>query len=74
MLLPAIPGSPVGFGGTLSSSDSDPAGQDGPYGTDGPVDNLGTLSPSTSMSEILVDPGGMSIPSVWMCQDCARLC
>ena len=58
-----IPGSPVGFGGTLSSSDSDTAGQDGPYGTDGPVGHLGTLSPSTSTSEILVDPGGMSTSS-----------
>ena len=37
MLLPAIPGSPVGLWGTLSSSDSDPAGQDGPYG---PVGHL----------------------------------
>ena len=60
MLLPAIPGSPVGLWGTLSLSDSDPAGQDGPYDTGGPVGHLGTLSPSTSTSEILVDPGGMS--------------
>ena len=48
MLLPAIPVSPVGFWGKLSSSDSDPVGQDGPYGADGPVGHLGTLSPSTS--------------------------
>ena len=67
MLLTAIPGSPVGFGGTLSSSDSDTAGQDGPYGTDGPVGHLGTLSPSTSTSEILVDPGGMSTSSDLAC-------
>ena len=60
MLLPAIPVCPVGIWGTLSLSDSDPAGQDGPYVTGGPVDHLGTLSPSTSTSEILVDPGGMS--------------
>ena len=63
MVLPAIRGSPVGFWGTLPSSDSDPAGQDGPYGTDGPVGHLGTLCPSTSTSEILVDPGGMSTSS-----------
>ena len=60
MLLPAIPGIPIGFWGTLSSSDS---GLDGPYGTDGPVGHLETLSPSTSTSEILVDPGGMSTSS-----------
>ena len=47
MLLPAIPVGPVGFWGTLSSSDSDPVGQDGPYGADGSVDHLGMLSPST---------------------------
>ena len=44
----------------MSSSDSDPADQDGPYVTGGPVGHLGTLSMSTSASEILVDPGGMS--------------
>ena len=44
----------------MSSSDSDPVGQDGPYGADGPVGHLGTLSPSTSTYEILEDPGGMS--------------
>ena len=60
MLLPAIPVSPVGFWGTLSSSDSDPVGQDGPYGADGPVGHLGTLSLSTSTYEILEDPGGTS--------------
>ena len=37
--------------GTLSSSDSDPAG--------GPVGHLGTLPPTTSESGVLVDPGGM---------------
>ena len=60
MLLSAIPVSPVGFWGTLSSSESDPVGQDGAYGADGPVGHLGTLSPSTSTYEILEDPGGMS--------------
>ena len=60
MLLPVTPGSPVGLGETLSSSDSDPVGHDGPYVTGGPVGHLGTLSPSTPTSEILVDPGGMS--------------
>ena len=62
MLLPAISVNPVGIWGTLSSSDSDPASQDGPHVTGGPVGHLGTLSPSTSESEILVDPGGM-LPS-----------
>ena len=57
MLLPAIPVSPVGFWGTLSSSDSDP---DGPYGADGPVGHLWTLSLSTSTYERLKDPGGTS--------------
>ena len=47
MLLPAIPVDPVGLWGTLSPSDSDPAGQDGPYVTGGPVGHIGTLSPST---------------------------
>ena len=60
MLLPAIPVGPVGFWGTLSSSDSDPVGQDGPYGADGPVGHLGTLSPSTSTYEILEDHRGTS--------------
>ena len=32
------------------------------YVTDGPVGQIGTLSPSTSSSEILVDPGG-TLPS-----------
>ena len=54
MLLPAIP---VGIWGTLSSSDSDPARQDGPHVAGGPVGHLGTLSPSTSESGILVDHG-----------------
>ena len=44
----------------IASSDSDPAGQDGPYSTGGPVGRLGTLSLYTSTYEILVDPGGMS--------------
>ena len=60
MLLPAIHVSPVGFWGTLSSSDSDPVGQDGPYGADGSVGHLGTLSLSTPTYEILEDPGGTS--------------
>ena len=54
MLLPAIPVTPVGIWGTLSSSDPDPAGQDGPHVTGGPVGHLGTLSPSTTESGILV--------------------
>ena len=44
----------------MSSSDSDPVGQDGPYGADGPVGHLRTLSPFTSTYEILEDPGGTS--------------
>ena len=59
MLLPAIPVRPVGIWGTLSSSDSDPAGRDGLHVTGGPVGHLGTLPPTTSESGILVDPGGM---------------
>ena len=59
MLLPAIPVSPVGIWGTLSLSDSDPAGQDGSHGTGGSVGHLKTLSPTTSESGILVDPGGL---------------
>ena len=59
MLVPAIPVSLVGIWGTLSSSDSDPTGQDGPHVTGGPVGHIGTLSPTTSASGILVDPGGM---------------
>ena len=60
MLLPALPVNSVGFWGILSSSDSDPVGQDGPYGADGPVGHLGTLSLSTSTNERLEDPGGTS--------------
>ena len=68
MLLPAIsagipfsvgPVGPVGLCGTLSLSDSDSAGPDGPYVAGGPVGPFGTLSPSASESAILVDPGGM---------------
>ena len=60
MLFPAIPVSPIGFWCTLSSSDSDPVGQDGLCGADGPVGHLVTLSPSTSTYEMQEDPGGMS--------------
>ena len=59
MLLPAIHVRPVGIWGTLSSSDYDPAGQNGPHVTGGSVGHLETLSPATSESGILVDPGGM---------------
>ena len=59
MLLPAIPVRPVGIWGTLSSSDSDPAGWDGSHVTGGPVGHLGMLPPTTSESGVLVDPGGM---------------
>ena len=52
----------VSAGGTLYVSESDLTGPDGPYVTDGPVGQIGTLSPSTSSSEILVDPGG-TLPS-----------
>ena len=48
-------------GGTLSPSEYDltgPNGPNGPYVTGGPVGQIGTLSPSTFSSEILVDPGG----------------
>ena len=51
---------PVGRWGTLPPSVSDPAGPVGQSVIGGPVDHLGTLSPSTSTSETLVDPGGMS--------------
>ena len=64
MLLLAIPVSPVGIWGTLSSSDSDPAGQDGLHVTGGLVGHLGTLYPTTSESGILVDPGGMFSPDL----------
>ena len=47
-------------GGTLSPSVSDLSGKRGPYVTDGPVGHSGTLSSSTSMTEILEDPGGTS--------------
>ena len=46
-------------GGTLSPSESDPTG---PYVPGGPVGQIRTLSPSTSASAILVDPGG-TLPS-----------
>ena len=61
MLLPAIPVRPVGhmIWGTLSSSDSDPAGRDGSHVTGGPVGHLGTLTPTTSESGVLVDSGVM---------------
>ena len=59
MLLPALPVGPLCLCGTLSQSDSDPAGPDGPYVTSGPVIKTGTLFPSASESAILVDPGGM---------------
>ena len=59
ILLPAIPVRPFGIWGTLSSSDSDPAGRDGSHVTDYPVGHLGTLPPTTSESGVLVDPGGM---------------
>ena len=59
MLLPIIPVRPVGIWGTLSSSDSDPAGRDGSHVTGGPVGHLGTLPRTTSESGVLVDPGGM---------------
>ena len=49
-------------GGMLSPSESDLTGPNGPYVTGGPVGQIGTLSPSTSSSEILVDPGG-TLPS-----------
>ena len=45
-------------GGTLSPSESDLPGPDDLYVTDGPVGQNGTLSPLTSSSDILVDPGG----------------
>ena len=50
-------------GGTLSPSVSDLSGPRGPYVTDGPVGHPGTLSSSTFMPEILVDPGGTLPPS-----------
>ena len=49
-------------GGTLSPSVSDLSGPRSPYVTDGPVGHIGTLSPSTPSSEILVDPG-WTLPS-----------
>ena len=59
MFLPAIPVRLVGIWGTLSSSDSVPAGRDGSHVTGGPVGHLGKLPPTTSESGVLVDPGGM---------------
>ena len=50
-------------GGTLSPSISDLSGPRGLYVTDVPVDHPGTLSSSTFMPEMLVDPGGMLPPS-----------
>ena len=50
-------------GGTLSPSVSDLSGPRGPYVTDGPVGHPGTLSSPTFMTEILVGPGGMLLPS-----------
>ena len=55
----------VSAGGTLSLSESDLTGPNGPYVTDGPVGQIGTLSPSTSSSEILEDPDG-TLPSAGM--------
>ena len=52
----------VNAGGTLSPCDCDLTGPNGPYVTDGPVGQTGMLSPSTSSSEILVDPG-VTLPS-----------
>ena len=52
----------VSASGSLSLSESDLTGPNGPYITDGPVGQIGTLSPSISSSEILVDPGG-TLPS-----------
>ena len=49
---PYVAGGPVGPYGTLSPSDSDPAGSDGPYVAGGPVGPDGTLSPFIS------DPAG----------------
>ena len=63
-------------GGTLSPSVSDLSGPRGPYVTDGPVGHIGTLSPSTPSSEILVDPGGtlprVAVPgyTCWPCWPC----
>ena len=62
MLLPAMPVGPIGRWGTLPLSDSDLTGPDDSYVTDGPVGQIGTLSPSTFASAILVDPGG-KLPS-----------
>ena len=62
MLLPDMPVGTIDRWGTLPPSDSDLTGPDGPYVTDEPVGQIGTLSPSTSSSEILVDPGG-TLPS-----------
>ena len=50
-------------GGTLSPSLSDLSGPRGLYVTDGPVGHSGTLSSSTFMPEILVEPGGTLPPS-----------
>ena len=52
----------ISAGGTLSPSESDPTGLDGPYVPGGPVGHIGTLAPSISTSEILVDHGG-TLPS-----------
>ena len=54
-------GGPVGLDWTVSPFKSDPAGPDGLHGSGGPVGPFGTLSPSRSGYEILVDPGGVSL-------------
>ena len=52
----------ISAGGTLSPSASDLTDPNGLYATDGLAGQIGMLSPSTSSSEILVDPGG-TLPS-----------
>ena len=59
-------------GGMLSPSESDLTGPNGLYATGGPVGQIGTLSPSTSSSEILVDHGG-TLPSADRAGICSRL-
>ena len=70
MLFPAVPAGipfsvgpvgPVGLCGTLPSSDSEPAGPDGPYVAGGPVGPDGTLSP------FIPDPAGPDGPYHRVC-------
>ena len=65
---PFDPAGPVGPYGTLSPSDSEPAGPDGPYVAGGPVGPYGSLSPSDSVGPYVaggpVGPDGTLSPFI----------